>query len=220
MDVLLVGTADDPATTALAEHGDVRTAPAGPDATAAELDAVLSTMDARRLVVAGDLAWLNKVVGRLARRGLLADTPVGAIVTDPEWTVAMGLPADPAAAARVAATGTPTPRGLIRDDHGGVVLGRAELSPWAGGTFGVRAYVDDTELVNEPVTRLRVTPGDGQLGARVERRGLRRGRGLTGRALTVSCAQARLVVDGAASNRPQIRRTWWYEPDRWRLIAS
>jgi hypothetical protein len=214
-----VGVADGRAATVLAvlrEHGTVQAATAGADRS--EVDTLLSTVDGRRLVVLGDLPGLNRIVLRLLRRDLLASTEIAAVVDSPQWTRAVGLPADPVAAARVAATGTPAPLGLIREDQGGIVLHSATLRPWTGRTLGVRAYVEDAELVNAPVRALTVTPDADDLAAAVSLPWPRRGRTLRGRAVTVSCAEALLTVDGADLPNPRRRATWWFEPARWRLV--
>lgn len=169
-----------------------------------------------------------------------------------------------AAAARVALSGRPVLRGLIRDDHGGVLLGEATLTPWEGRTVGMRAYVEDTPVADGLVRELSVrpeassatpstdpidpsTPADradpaefaadpidpadpedredqedpagGGLVVTVSAGPLRRRVRTHGRAVTTSCAPARLTIDGVAHPRPQIRRTWWYEPDLWRVVV-
>lgn len=174
------------------------------------------------LVLAGPDAGLNAVVTRLLRRGVSDTVPV-ALLPGPDSAVArvLGLPTDPVAATRVALTGAPVRRGLVRDDHGGVLLAGATLGPWTGRRFGARSYLDATELANRRVRRIAVRPGDGGLRASVS--GARLGRPWSaragaGRAVTVSCEQARLVVDGVVHPRPQTRRTWWYQPDLWQVV--
>jgi len=203
---------------ALARHGRVELAvlPADPDRSA--LDDLLSVVDERRLVVLADLAGLNQVVQRLLRRSALAGTPVGAIIDDPQWTGALGLPAEPTAAAEAAATGTPASLGLIRDDRGGIVLGRAELHPLIGRVFGLRGYVEDGELADSVVRTLSVTPDRTALRATVRRGRLHPTRTLSGRAVTVRCEPARLTVDGRDLPEPRSRVTWWYEPACWQLV--
>jgi len=218
---VLVGAPDartEAAVRVLRGYGTVElaTVPDGPDKST--VDPVLSTVEGRRLVVLADLPGLNRVVLRLLRRSLLDTTPVGAVVGSPQWTRTVGLPADPAAAARVAATGTPVELGLVHDDQGGIVLHAATLRPWSGGRFGVRGYVEDAELVNDRVRELAVIPDGDALRATARRGHLRTTTTLRGRAVTVSCEGARLTVDGAELANLRRRTTWWHETARWRLI--
>lgn len=197
-----------------------------------ELDRALDKTGGGLLVVAGGDDALNAVVQRLLRRGQLGEVPTafvpvgtsaGGSASGPAGGSAVcraaGLPEDTDSAARVAVTGQPRLRGLVRDDHGGVLLGRAALTPWEGDRFGARAYVDDTAVADGVIRELAVHPAQGCLAVTVARGRLRRTVRERGRAVTVSCAQARLTVDGATHPRPQSRRTWWYEPDRWRLVV-
>lgn len=186
----------------------------------AELNAALDRRGERRLVVAADDAGLGAVLRRLLRRDELASTPVALLAAaDSVVRARLGLPVELAAAASVAVTGRPTRQGLVRDDHGGLTLGSARLLPWAGTSLGMRAYVDEHELVSGSAPELTVTYGASQLTAAVEPpRRLRRRRALSGRAATVSCDEARLVVDGVAHERPQTRCSWWFEPDCWQVV--
>jgi hypothetical protein len=134
------------------------------------------------------------------------------------------------AAARIAATGVPRPVDLVRDDHGGVLVDRAELAGWHGGRLGMRAYADDTRVADGEVGGLVVVrTGAGVLHAQV--RPVRRwwtagpgrpsrGSAAAGRAVQLSCAEARLTVDGRAHPRPVTRRTWWVEPAGWLLVSQ
>jgi hypothetical protein len=203
---------------ALGRYGAVQLAalPAAPDR--AELDGLLSGVGGRRLVVLADLAGLNLVVRRLLRRSLLAGTPVGAVIDDPPWNRAVGLPGDPAAAAEVAATGMPAGLRLVREDHGGIVLREATLRPAAGRTFGVRAYVEDAELVDGLVRALTVAPDGHGLVATARRGGVRPARTLHGRAVTLRCQDARLAVDGRELPDLRSRATWWCDRDSWQLV--
>jgi hypothetical protein len=137
-----------------------------------------------------------------------------------------GPPADLAAAARTAATGVPWPTDLVRDDHGGVLVDRAELAPWTGRQLGMRVYVDGTRLVNGEVPGLTVVhPGSGAVRAEVwpgRTRWRRSGRAprasAAGRAVQVSSDEARITLDGRVHPRPVTRRNWWLEPARWLLV--
>jgi len=258
VNVLLVaiGTAPGPVADALGEVAGVRGVevaavpePAGRN----ELDPVLDAVAGRRLVVAGSPAAVGDVLTRLRRRGELAATPVGVILPDrhrdgldplpeldgdrprssapePAGMAGMAGPAGLAAAARTAATGVPRPVDLVRDDHGGVLLDRAELAGWHGRRLGMRAYADDTRVAEGEVGGLAVVrTGAGVLRAQV--RPVRRwwaasrdrppgGPATAGRAVQVSCGDARLTVDGRAHPRPITRRTWWVEPAGWLLVSQ
>ncbi len=188
------------------------------------LNAALDSVSGGRLVVAADDAGVAAVVRRLLVRSQLADTPI-ALLPVPGSSVLrsrLGLPASLGAAAEVASSGSAVWQGLVRDDHGGVALGEASLVPAVGSALGLRAYVDEHELVNATVPGLTVTPLAAELSASVELpRRLRRSpvrRSLAGRAVTASCDEARLIADGVQRGQTQTRCTWWFEPDRWQVV--
>lgn len=185
-----------------------------------ELNAALDRFDGDRLVVAADDAGLGAVVRRLLRRDQLGNVAIGLLPVGPSAVRArLGLPGQLPAAAAVALTGQPSPQGLVRDDHGGVMLDTARVLPESGPTVGMRSYVDEHELVGGAVQLLTVSPQRAGLRAEVALpRRFRAHRSLTGRAVTVSCDPARIVIDGVEHGRPQTRCTWWFEPDRWRVI--
>jgi hypothetical protein len=130
---------------------------------------------------------------------------------------------DLAEVSRATVTGVPVPVDLVRDDHGGVLVDRAELSAWRGRRLGMRGYVDDVPVADGAVAGLSVqVTGAGTLvgRARLGRRwGPDRMRTASGRAVQVSCAEARLVVDGRPHPRPVTRRNWWVEPGGWLLLG-
>ena len=201
----------------------------------AELDPALDRLAGRRLVVAGSPATLGDVLTRLLRRDELSTTPVGVI--DPAgpanspWS--RGAPGGGTAdgpdgrlveRARIAVVGVPVPVDLVRDDHGGVLVDRAELVPWQGRRLGARAYVDGTPIADGEVTALTVMPaGGGRLSGRAgppRRWRSTSERAAEGRAVQISCAEARLTVDGRAHPRPVTRRNWWVEPGRWLVLRD
>jgi diacylglycerol kinase family enzyme len=111
---------------------------------AGDLDRVVTGRGRRRLVVAGGDGSVTAVVAALDRAGALhpADPPggvVGPVVgivplgTGNDLAGALGVPADPADAARVVLTGDPRPLDLLRDDAGGVVVNAVHAG------IGVRA---------------------------------------------------------------------------------
>jgi len=93
-------------------------------ATPHELDVALDACGDRQPVVAGGDGSLHLVVTRLAARGQLGDRPLGLVPlgTGNDLARGLGLPLDPADAARVVLTGTARPLDLLRDDAGGVVV--------------------------------------------------------------------------------------------------
>jgi hypothetical protein len=189
------------------------------DADKSTVDEVLSTVDGRRLVVVGDLPALSRILVRLLRRGLLGTTAVAAIVDSPEWTHAVGLPSDWRDQARVAASGAPRRMGLVRDDQGGIVLAKVEMWPDEARRFGIRAYVEDTLLVDDPVRAITVNPTPTGLRAEADFGFGRRRRVVDGRAVTMSCQPARVRIDGVPLSNPRRRATFWYDPDCWQLVT-
>jgi hypothetical protein len=217
-----IGTArpDWPAAVAeLRRHGDVAVTELAAGADKSTMDDALSTVDGRRLVVFGSLTGLGAVLVRLLRRDRLADLEVATIVDSPQWTHLAGLPRSAVAAARVAATGVATSRGLVRDDQGGIVLTGAVLRPDRQRRFGVRAYVDDTLLVDARVRELAVRPRTAGVRG-VAALGWGRRRVAEGRAVTLSSEPARVRVDGVELANPRRRATFWYDPDCWRLVRA
>src|SRR5689334_2710307 len=83
--------------------------------------------DGGRLAVAGDDAAIAAVLVRLLRRERLGIEI--ALLPAPESAAARvwGVPTAPGAALALASDGTARPAPLVRDDHGGLVLGRHEV---------------------------------------------------------------------------------------------
>jgi hypothetical protein len=174
----------------------------------------------QRLVVAGDDADLAAVVLRLLRRELLGAVAVAYLPADPRSGVAAvwGLPTDPDAAAELALRGEPDPVPLVRDDAGGVLLGRGELSPLRG-----TVYCDDHLVLRGQAKRLEAEPSapDGVAVrlARVGTLGLRSAAG-AGRAVSIGCLSAGVRLDGVLHPRPVTRWTWYRHTEPWRLVRG
>jgi hypothetical protein len=171
-------------------------------------------------VVAGNDADLAAVVLRLLRGQALAAVAVAYLPADPGSGVAAvwGLPTDPDSAAGLALRGEPDPVPLVRDDVGGVLLGRGELSPVRG-----TVYCDDAVVLRGQAQRLVVTPSAPQgvavRAARAGFLGLRSARG-AGRAVSVGCLSAGVRSDGVLHPRPVTRWTWYRHTEPWRLVRG
>ena len=91
----------------------------------AETDDVLKRPGNRRLVVCGGDGSLHNVVAVLHKQGALSSVgPIGLIPfgTGNDFARSVGLPLDPAEAARVVVDGVARPRELLVDDQGGIVM--------------------------------------------------------------------------------------------------
>jgi len=173
-----------------------------------------------RLVVAGTDADLNAVVLRLLRTERLADVAVAYVPTDPRSAVAAvwSLPPDAARAADLALRGEADPVPLVRDDSGGVLLGRGELAPMRGVV-----WCDDQLVLRGQASRLEVTPsspdGVAARAARIGVLGLRSSVAV-GRAVQVGCLSARVTCDGVPHDRPVNRWTWYRHTEPLRLVRG
>lgn len=89
-------------------------------ASSSELNAVLSSFDGERIIVAGGDGSLHVLINELDNVGRLADVVVGLVPlgTGNDFASGMGLPADPVDAARACLDGTPTTVDLIVADDG------------------------------------------------------------------------------------------------------
>jgi hypothetical protein len=184
------------------------------------LDRALDRASTGRLVLCAGVGDLAAVLRRLWRRGELVERetawlPIGPV---PSYLASRGVPASLAAAAAVAVTGSVGAVGLLADDSGGLTVGSAELSPWQGRRLWVRAFVDDVKVCDGEVSALRVDrPAAGVLQVSVLGRFGRTVARVDGRAAQLACDEAQLRSDGVPRERPRRKRTWWNEPDLWRL---
>jgi len=115
----------DAAVSMLRERADVQVvATSSPD----DCDSAVSGRDHRRVVVCGGDGSVHVIVSALHRAGAL-DEPVGVIPlgTGNDLARAIGLPLDPAEAARVVLDGEPRRLDLLVDDSGGVVINAVHL---------------------------------------------------------------------------------------------
>jgi hypothetical protein len=199
----------------------------------ADLDPVLAEPALRRIVVAGTDADLAAVLLRLLRADRLA-VELAYVPADRRSAAARvwGLPHG-AAAVELARTGVARPVPLVRDDAGGVLVGRAEIRTVHG-----EVYCDEVLVLRGSARRLVVTPWPGR---GVERIGVavRAGRwggppdgrtrpvpatartgvgAATGRAVQVGCLPATVVHDGVAHPRPVTRWAWYRHVTDWLLV--
>lgn len=196
------------------------------------VDPLLDRLDDRRLVVMGTDADFAAVALRLLRTERLAAVPVGFVPfvpvgKDAESAVgqAFGLPERPEVALRLALHGDVDPVPLIRDDAGGVLVGRGVLRAVRGV-----AYCDDDRVLRGATPRLEVSPDPGAgpdtsvggLVVRVWSGGLFR-RGVSewsGRAVQIGCAPTQPVSDGIEHERLVRRWTWYRHTEDLRLIRG
>ena len=169
---------------ALRAAGDVDVArPANPG----ELDGVLHRRGGRRVVVAGGDGSLHLVVAALHRRGELGEAEVGLVPlgTGNDFARGVGVPLDPEAAARLAASGPAQPVDLMVDCAGQVVVNAVHVGVGAEAAREAKAWKGRLGRLGYPVgalvaglstagQRLRVE-ADGALLADIDRRVLQVG---------------------------------------------
>jgi hypothetical protein len=197
------------------------------------VDAALASLDGRRLVIAAAVPDLLLALRRLMRLGELATTSTAVLSPEPAaYLRALGLPTGEREQLEIAVHGRPRLVGVIKDDSGGLCLDQASLTPWttrdsAAGRpipWWLRAVVDDQPLCDGPASSVsvrRLLPG--QLEATVHfgrRLGHRRHRRLRGRSLQLACDEALTVQDGLGRERPRTKRTFWAEPNLWKLCLG
>lgn len=128
-----------------------RSEPVGPRPGKA-VDPLLAAAD--RAVVVGTDADLAAVVLRLLRRDRLAAVTVGYLPTaDGHVARLWNLPPDPAARADLARHAPAVDVPLIRDDVGGVLIGRARFQP-----IEATMYVDAALVLRGPAAAVDVEP--------------------------------------------------------------
>ncbi len=182
-----------------------------------DLDPLLAGLGSHRLVVCGTDADLAAVLLRLLRTEALGAVAVGYVPLEVSSAVARlwGLPVVPAVAASLALRGDPDRVPLVRDDSGGVLVGRGVVAPLDGV-----AYCDDQVVLRGRAARLEVTP-DREFGlvVGVARGGIlgRRVRHAAGRAVQLGCSPTDVWRDGVAT-RTSDRWTWYRHTEDWQLV--
>lgn len=177
-----------------------------------------------RLVVHGTDADLSAVVLRLLRKNRLAEVhigyvPVAASPAAQLWGLTTG-----AAGLEQALRGQARPVPLIRDDVGGVLVGRGEIAPITG-----QVYCDDQRVLHGSARRLRIwpdpaagpvpTPAADPLSTEVDpaadgivvrsQRRFRRHSTARGRAVQASFETATVLRDGVEHQRPIDKWSWY-----------
>lgn len=192
----------------------------------AEIDPLLAAPDLTRLIVVGSDADLAAVLLRLLRRERL-DVELGYVPTGRSAAaLAWGLPRGVGPARHLALDGTAAPVPLTRDDSGGVLVGRAQVSHLRG-----ECYADETLVLRGTARRLVVEPGPDGIGARASRTGRRPdgvtravaprapdGRGsATARAVQLGGLPFVPILDGVPHPRPVRRWAWYRHTHDWLL---
>lgn len=181
-----------------------------------EVDVLLD--GAHRLVVVGEDADLAAVLTRLLRTERLDVELALVSATATAATRAWGLPHGDAAA-RLAVQGAAVASPLVRDDHGGVLVGAGELRGADGAPLRGEAYCDDTRVFTGDVARVVVHAGPAGVAARaVAGRFRRRGPEVHGRALQLGCVSGEVVHDGVVHERPVTRWAFYRHVEDWRLV--
>lgn len=242
--VMLLTCGDDPSGRSTCRGAGFRavTVPGRPGR--ADVDPLL-TGPVRRIVVAGTDADLAAVLVRLLRRDRL-DVELAYVPADHRSAAARiwGLPHG-VAAVDLARAAVARPAPLVRDDAGGVLVGRGEIRSAAGAVHG-EAYCDGLLVLRGAARRVVATPwadaepSTGSLdeptppgvAVRAGRWGVlpdgrerpvpptaRAGRGGgVGRAVQVGCLPATVAYDGVEHPRPVTRWAWYRHVTDWLLV--
>lgn len=173
------------------------------------VDPLLEQRAPRRLVLLGEDADLAAVLVRLLRTNRLdvelAYLPARRSAAARAWS----LPVRRAAGAHEAIHGKARLTPLIRDDAGGVLVGRGEVRAVTG-----EAYCDNTLVLRGSAKRLVAVPGPEGVSSRPGH-GVT---GATGRALQIGCVGSAVVVDGVPHPRTVQRWTWYRHTEDWLLV--
>jgi hypothetical protein len=182
---------------------------------------VAPAAEADALLVRGPVPALAAVLTALWKAGRTARVPVS-------WEPADDR--DSTALARALGIGTGGERelGLVRDDHGGVLLHHGRLEAAADDRrrplarrLGAQAHHDAVKIADGQITRIDVRPDWRALDTvdvTVMTLPLRPGRRTSGRAVQIASDPARVTRDGVPYPRPVDRWTWYADDRvRWRL---
>lgn len=117
------------------------------------LDRLLDTRAGRTVVVVGGDGSLHTTVKHLWRRGEAADAVVGLIPlgTGNDFARGVGIPLDPAGAARVVLDGTPSPIDLIVDNANGVAVNAVHVGAGAQAAAVARLLKPKLRIAAFPI---------------------------------------------------------------------
>ena len=189
-----------------------------------QLDPVLRDLGVGRVIVHGTDADLAAVLLRLLRRERL-DVEVGFVPRGRSSAARVwGLPRD---AASLALDGVATPTPLIRDDAGGVLVGRAAVRRLRG-----EAYCDEALVLRGTAPWLLVQPALDGVAVRASRSGrppdgrsravpprAPSGRGsAVGRAVQLGGEAFTPVLDGVPHPRAVTRWAWYRHTADWLVV--
>ncbi len=139
------GTDDEPVEAALAVLRGATDVRREVCAEPGDLDRLLDDLGDRMLVVVGGDGSVHTAVATLHARGeLAADRPLGLVPlgTGNDLARTLGIPLDPADAARALVSGRPRPLDLVVDDAGGVVVNAVHLGVGAEAAEKASALKD------------------------------------------------------------------------------
>jgi hypothetical protein len=181
---------------------------------------VAAAGDAGSVAVRGPVAALAAVLTVLLKADRCAQVPVAWEPSGDKYSLAL---------ARDIGVGTGDRRelGLVRDDHGGVLLHHGRIEAAGEGRrslsrrLGLQAHHDDILVADGEVTRIDVRPdwrAVDTIGVTVMLQPLRPTRVTSGRAVQMASDPARIVRDGVPYPRPVTRWTWYADHRvRWLL---
>ncbi|MEV6643502.1 hypothetical protein [Amycolatopsis sp. NPDC051371] len=183
-----------------------------------EIDPLLGEHD--HLVVSGTDADLAAIVVRLLRKDALSGVSVGFVPSSPDSAVAAlwDLPKTPLQALALALRGEVDPVPLVRDDVGGVLVGRGVLRLVRGV-----AYADEQVALRGPASSIEVTPDPGGpgLSVRVVKGTIfKRPTTFSSRAFQIGCIPTRPVSDDVVHERAVNKWTWYRHTQDLRLVRS
>ncbi len=175
-----------------------------------EVDPVLAGHPGARVIVHGTDADLAAVLVRLLRTERLG-TEVGYVPVRRRSVAAgvWGLPERPSDAAELARHGVAGPVPLVRDDAGGVLVGRGEMRDFDG-----EGYCDATLVARGRIRRLLVDAGPDGVSVLPGRDV----RAAVGRAVQIGTSGARVTSDGVEHPREIPRWAWYRHTDPWHLV--
>ena len=183
-------------------------------------DDVAAAADADSVRVRGPVPALAAVLQTLLKAERTATVPVAWEPTSDKASIALARDLD-------IGTGRQRELGLVRDDHGGVLLHHGRIEADGDGRrslsrrLGLQAYHDDIKVADGEITRVDVRPdwrAVDTISVTVMTQPLRPTRHTSGRAVQMASDPARVVRDGVPYPRPVSRWTWYADHRvRWLL---